>query len=141
MTPKKRFPYYDSDLRLNAEALLWRAGLNYELSVFENWKIYCVDQVQGMFHESKGYITIPLFVIQRPKGEGYLKWYVSHELAHLFNYHYATGKNHDAGFMTWLKKICPREFLHFETGYKPSLAAAAGITSKRQDALLQSFKK
>ncbi len=139
--PKKRFPYYDSDLRLTAETLLWRAGLNHELSIFSDWKIYCVDQRRGRCYETEGFVTIPLWAIQRPRGPGYLKWYVSHELSHLFNYHYATGRNHDAGFMSWLKKICPREFQHFETGYKPSLAAAAGISSKRTDALLKSFMK
>lgn len=139
MTPKKRFPYYDSDLRLNAEILLTRADLFHELSVFENWKIYCVDQRRGGCYETEGFVTTPLWAIQRPRGPGYLKWYVSHELAHLFNYHYATGKNHDSGFMSWLKKICPVEFLHFETGYKPPLAAAAGISSKRQDEILRRF--
>ena len=139
MTPRKRFPYYDSDLRTMAESLL--LTFPEELTIFRTYKIYCVDQLRGMSYTSQGFITIPLWAIRRPKGPGYVTYYLSHELSHVFNYEHGTGRNHDAGFMKWFKRICPEPFQHFETGYKPQAAQAAGIASKKQDDLLRRFQK
>ena len=139
MTPRKRFPYYDSDLRATVESLL--QTFPEELAISRKYQFYCVDQLRGMAYTSQGFITIPLWAIRRPKGLGYVKYYLSHELSHVFNYEYKMGRLHDAGFMNWFKRICPGHLQHFETGYKPQAAQAAGIASKKQDDLLRRFRE
>jgi hypothetical protein len=95
--------------------------------------IYCVNQKCGWYHHRKKYITVPSWIINRPMGNGFLKYYVAHELAHAVTYaqypEYGTlCTGHGPLFMENFKKICPKEFQHFELGYKPRNAKAAGIT-------------
>jgi hypothetical protein len=88
----------------------------------KQWKFYAVNQSRGRcFFDSKT-ITIPMFAINR--GIDYKTWYISHELSHAFAGAHA---NHGPEFMRWLKQICPKDCVHFELGYKPRNAAAAGI--------------
>lgn len=85
------------------------------------WKFYIVSQSRGRCYYRSKVITIPDWAIQ--KGLDYKTWYVSHEMAHTF----ARGDQHGMIFMSHLKRICPTECQHFELGYKPRNAVAAGI--------------
>lgn len=71
-------------------------------------------------------ITIPThaLVSEQP---GYAEYYLAHEMAHA-----KAGKKaaHGPEFMDWLKRLCPPEFVHYELGYKPRNAKAAGIKGK-----------
>lgn len=96
--------------------------------VNEGWRIYVVAQNRGRCYYYHKVITIPLFACNRSKE--YLSWYLAHELSHaeaakLHGMHIPA---HGQEFMTALKNICPAEFLHFETNYKPKNAFAAGIS-------------
>lgn len=89
----------------------------------EGWKFYAVDQDRGRCYYGSRVITIPVWVITR-RSIGERIWYISHELAHSFA---GWRANHGSDFMEELKRICPPEFVHFELGYKPRNASAAGI--------------
>lgn len=91
------------------------------------WRFFPVDQSCGRCFYAEKVITIPLWAIQ-DKRIGYLVWYVSHEIAHIYAGYRAL---HGPIFMEWLKKICPKEFQHYEIGYKPRNAVAAGIRKPR----------
>jgi hypothetical protein len=90
--------------------------------------IYAVDQRRGRAYYKKRMVTIPLWIFERPRGEGYVIWYMAHELAHIADYDAGNKNgNHGPGFMAQLKKLCPVQYQHFELNYKPRNAAAAGI--------------
>jgi hypothetical protein len=90
----------------------------------EGWKIYAVKQKRGRcYYKGKaGVITIPVWAINRAME--YKTWYICHELAHAFD---KTKSNHGPEFMRILQEICPANCVHFEIGYKPRNAIAAGI--------------
>ena len=92
---------------------------------------YVVDQIRGRCYFDHRVITIPAFVFGKPETNKYVSWYLAHECAHGFNFlscHYEQD-NHGPMFMQELKRICPADSLHFETGYKPRNATAAGISN------------
>lgn len=95
------------------------------------FSFYAVDQRRGICYYNDRVITIPMFVLKHPDRKNYVNWYVSHECAHAFNFIHSMGKpdGHGPAFMAELKKICPPASLHFETGYKPRNAKAAGISN------------
>lgn len=95
---------------------------------------YVVDQRCGRAYYAKRMITLPVWVFTRPQGKGFSLYYLAHELAHVANYDAGTfdsRRPHGPAFMEEFKKLCPKEYQHFETGYKPRNAAAAGISRKR----------
>lgn len=96
----------------------------------QGWKIYLVSQKRGRCYYMSKTITIPLWCLDSSK-PGYKIWYIAHEFAHTF----ARGHNHDAKFMQELIRICPPEYVHYELGYKPRNAAAAGIEMPLDDLL------
>ena len=90
---------------------------------------FAVNQSRGRaYYNRKGVriVTIPKFVIDSDK-PGYLTYYVAHELAHHYDDVTGGGVGHGETFMYWLKQLCPKEFQHYELGYKPKFARAAGI--------------
>jgi len=93
-----------------------------EILVSTEWLILAVDQNRGHCDYRNKEITVPIWAMR--KGEIYIQWYFSHEMAHAMT---GSGHNHDSVFMEWLKRICPPEAIGFETTYKPSLAVANGI--------------
>jgi predicted metal-dependent hydrolase len=93
-----------------------------ELLHTQGWKFFAVRQSRGYCHSGHKIITIPIFAIDR--SVEYKAWYISHEMAHAYD---NCVHNHGPEFMEWLKKICPKESIHFELGYKPRNAAKAGI--------------
>lgn len=96
-------------------------------------RVYAVKQTRGRAYfrkNGKRVITIPVWTFAR--GEDYIAWYCAHELAHHYAHYYdAVAGNHGPGFMKWLKLICPENAIHYELGYKPRNAAAAGISQPK----------
>lgn len=89
----------------------------------EGWRYFVVEQNRGRCYHLHRVITIPLWVIRSTK-PGKKIWYVSHELAHTYTY----GDKHGQRFMAKLREICPEDAQHWEIGYKPRAAIAAGIS-------------
>ncbi|QDP50115.1 MAG: hypothetical protein Unbinned4311contig1001_5 [Prokaryotic dsDNA virus sp.] len=92
------------------------------------------------------YITIPLWVLENPKNarsqenmtdaeaERYFEYYVLHELAHVLqHFDNPNDSGHSELFYSHFTRICPEEIQHFESGYKPRLAAAAGVPKKSEE--------
>ena len=93
--------------------------------------VYVVNQRRGKARHSSRTITVPAWALVRPKGEGYAAYYLAHELAHIADRDAGTrGQPHGPGFMTQFKRLCPPQYQHFEVGYKPRRAGAAGIQGK-----------
>ena len=88
----------------------------------DDWKIHPVAQTRGRCYFNAKLITIPTWAIDR--SIEYKSWYIAHELAHAYD---KCKHMHGPEFMEWLKIICPKEFIHYELGYKPRNASAAGI--------------
>lgn len=93
-----------------------------------NVEMFCVRQRKGRAYYRARRVTVPLWAFTRPKGEGYGLYYLAHELAHI-----AAGPaaNHGPEFMRHFKRLCPPEYQHFELGYKPKSAKAAGISESQ----------
>ena len=98
----------------------------------KNVIIYAVKQRCGRAYFGKRMITVPVWAMKRPKGEGYVLYYLAHELAHIANQDAGTSDNHGPCFMAHFRKLCPVQYQHWELGYKPRRAAAAGIREKRR---------
>ena len=100
----------------------------------ENVSCYVVNQRCGKAYFAKRTLTLPIWVFVNPRGEGFSLYYLAHELAHIANFDAGTydyRKPHGPAFMEEFKKLCPIEYQHFEIGYKPRNAMAAGISRKR----------
>lgn len=83
------------------------------------------------YYERKG-ITIPARSVERDKDdEGYLTYYIAHELAHIFAFRRHGEKQHGMPFMKEFKKICPVKYQFYELEYKPRNAKKAGIKKNR----------
>ena len=95
----------------------------YKSLITLGWTFYVVNQERGRCYHSRKWITIPLHAWQR-QSDGYLAYYIAHEAAHAYAGREA---NHGPAFMNWLKRLCPANYLHYELGYKPRNAIAAGI--------------
>jgi hypothetical protein len=89
------------------------------------YTFYAVNHTRGHCYYSRRVITIPVWAMVKSKE--YKQWYIAHEIAHGFAGHSA---HHGPAFMTELIRLCPANAIHFELGYKPRLAANAGIVSK-----------
>lgn len=89
-----------------------------------DWKIYAVNQRRGRcyYRGKAGVITIPVWAIDHALD--YKVWYICHEMSHALD---TSRSHHGPEFMRILQDICPKESVHFELGYKPRNAAAAGI--------------
>src|SRR4051794_12961904 len=97
-----------------------------------NVTVFAVDQRRGRAYYSKRVVTLPLWVFKNPRGEGFALYYLAHELAHIADFDAGNRNgNHGPTFMAHFMRLCPVEFQHFEIGYKPRNAVAAGIRRKR----------
>ncbi len=137
-TPRKRAFECDDYVNEIAEMLLEIAGFKLPA----NTKIYAVEQRRGFYQPSKKYITIPKWALDgryaKYNQEGFDYWYIAHELAHAVHcredfHSYCNDKPHGPEFMAFLKKICPKEYWHYELGYKPRNASAAGISMPKDE--------
>lgn len=110
------------------------------------YRFYVVNQQRGRCYYQDRVITIPLWLWNSTELNAtlirhlnrmptdrekllYRAWYISHEMAHATNYIHNkdTLDAHGPNFMEELKAICPENAIHFELGYKPKNALAAGI--------------
>lgn len=97
----------------------------------DGWQLFVVEQNRGMCYSNKKWITIPLWVISKPKGQWV--YYVAHEFAHTPEHTWKGLQDpHGSAFMEELKRLCPAEFLHYELGYKKSQAINAGIDTSHK---------
>ena len=100
--------------------------LEYKICQQDNWRFYLVNQSRGRCYYEHKVITIPFFVLRREEtNKGYIDWYVSHEIAHVYN---DWKEQHGPRFMATLKRICPPASWHYETSYKKRNAVSAGIS-------------
>lgn len=106
-------------------------------------RFYVVEARCGRFYGGDRVITIPLWiwdermdtVIVRAIGKApttilrkaYRHWYISHEMAHAYDFIERGETDHGYHFMEQLKAICPSDAVHFELDYKPKNAMNAGI--------------
>ncbi len=94
---------------------------------------FAVNQCRGRAYWNRpGWgrvVTIPVHAIKTTK-VGYLDYYVAHEMAHHYAHQDSGAVGHCPRFMTWMKRLCPAEHIHYELGYIPRAAAAAGIHAK-----------
>lgn len=75
--------------------------------------------ISGTVFDPKGSRVAP-----EHREELYAQYIIAHELAHSYA---GFDVHHGPQFMEWLKKLCPPEVIHYELGYKPRNAYAAGI--------------
>lgn len=90
------------------------------------WKFLVVDQTRGRCYLRDRTITIPKWALYTEK-EGYLEYYVCHEMAHTF----PRCLDHGSEFMFHFKRLCSEKYWHFELEYKPQNASAAGISQNK----------
>lgn len=110
----------------------------------KQWNIYVVKQTRGRCYARAKVITIPSWVLNPPRslvnhiknGSAlkYKTWYIAHEFAHAYD---ECRHNHGPEFMEWLKRICPKDCIEYETEYKPRNAKSAGIGQKDWNDLLE----
>lgn len=97
---------------------------------------YVADVVRGRAYSKEAVFTVPYWAYRptypknrKTKG-GYFIYYVAHELTHLIAHKKFGGRcNHDSNFYKIFMEICPKEYQHFELGYKKT-AAKYGISKK-----------
>jgi predicted metal-dependent hydrolase len=94
----------------------------------EGYQFYVTDTVRGYCRYSTKSITVPKWAFG--KGWDYLIYYICHEIAHAMTPR-VKGDQHGPQFMESFKTVCPVEYQHYELGYKPRLARAAGIKEKK----------
>lgn len=95
----------------------------YNTLLATGWTIHITDTRRGRCAYATRSITVPKWAMER--SEDYTLWYLSHEMAHAVAGSHA---GHGPDFMAALKAICPAHCIHYELGYKPRNAVAAGIT-------------
>jgi len=95
--------------------------------ISSEFPVYVTDTVRGRCDYTNKNLTVPLWAFNDAR-PGYKVYYACHEMAHVVT-PVVKGDVHGAAFQANFKKICPKEYWHFELNYKPKLAAAAGIRS------------
>ena len=107
------------------------------IGITSNYKIYVTNTVRGRCSYKNQNITIPMFAIKDTR-EGFTLYYICHEIAHEMTYTAGFRKRqssegpHGATFQSAFRSICPKKYQHFELGYKPRLAVAAGIRKPKE---------
>ena len=98
---------------------------------------YIADTRRGRANTDDMDFTIPYWAYnpdykhnKKTNGCGYFIYYVAHELSHLIAFKKYGGKvHHDYRFYEVFMSICPKEYQHFELGYKNG-ATKYGINKK-----------
>jgi hypothetical protein len=97
------------------------------IAVPKGWTMFVTDTRRGRCYTTKHCFTVPTWAIK--KSWAYAIYYACHEMAHI-NTPRVKGNVHGAAFMAEFIRLCPDHLQHHELGYKPRLAAAAGITKE-----------
>lgn len=90
----------------------------------DKWQFLATSQRASWSHSPYKQIAISDWAINSMR-PGYKEYVICHEMAHAFA---PKDEIHGARFMSWLQRICPPEYIHYELEYKPRNAASAGIT-------------
>jgi hypothetical protein len=98
--------------------------------------VYVTKTVRGRACIRGRNVTVPLWAYDLKRSDrdthgmdpDYPIYYACHEIAHIM----APGANHGPKFMAAFRAICPEHLQHFELGYKPRNARAAGIRSPKR---------
>ena len=119
-----RRPYkIDAPLTKAMRSKLMFAGITTE------YDIYVTKTARGRCcYEGKN-ITVPTWAIE-DRGWGFALYYACHEIAHSLA-PATRGDVHGPKFMAAFISICPEHLQYHELGYKPRLAAAAGIRESK----------
>lgn len=118
MKPRKEEPYATKMAREVID--------DYNMELPEGYTAWGTDTVCGYCDSRNKIITIPMWAV-RSKRRGRLVQYVAHEIAHAWT---EDERGHGKNFMEYMMILCPEEYWHFETEYKPRLAKAAGISKR-----------
>lgn len=120
--------------RIISADMMERAGYD----PIPDWDIYCCDVKRGFCKPESKVITIPLWTTGESPNHGTpndlwgksMVWvyYIAHELAHAV----ADTVKHGPEFYEAFRRLCPEELQHYELGYKPRNAKAAGIKFKER---------
>lgn len=121
--PHKRVVEMDLHALTLAREIVGEA--NVDPSPIEHWRMFVCNQNRGNTNFRQKYIVIPYFLWGKRAPDSFVKYYISHELAHAF----VGESGHGSQFMEWLKTICPSHCLHYEASYKPNNAKKAGISN------------
>lgn len=94
----------------------------------KGWRFFVADHTSSWAQRTTKVIVICLS--HWHSDHDYYNYVVAHECAHAQNWEDGlVNENHGPKFMAALIQICPDEWLHYEIGYKPRNATAAGITT------------
>lgn len=91
---------------------------------FAGWRMLVVKQGRGRCYYHKKVVTVPVWAFSEKKDNGYRAWYLGHEISHALA---GPRAKHGLEFMAQLKLVVPMQWTHYEHGYKPRYATAAGI--------------
>jgi hypothetical protein len=129
---RHQFVKFRRPVRVNASltTTLRKALQLYNIEVPKGWTIWATDTKRGRCASRSRTLTVPIWAMN--KGTEYLLWYACHEISHILAPS-ERGNVHGPKFMAALISICPEDSLHYELGYKPRLAAAAGISQKESN--------
>lgn len=87
------------------------------------------DEGTGGRVDKEFYITVPYSAV----GSSLVKWFVGHELTHVWQAQHHDGSlRHDKEFYRVMKILCAPSALHYEFDYLPKFAKAAGIKRLRR---------
>lgn len=107
-----------------ALALVEKSGLeapDFKTVVTANQRGYCFVNIPADRYLIKGnLIVIPFFAWTRSKQkewEGFLEYYVAHELAHLISVFFFEQPGHGETFLRFFQILCPEEYQHWEGQY------------------------
>lgn len=101
--------------------------------------LYVTNTTCGRFCNKNMNITVPTWALELNPSDvsihendaEYAIYYACHEIAHaLSDKTRVRGVMHSTEFYARFIEVCPAHIQHFELGYKPALAAAAGIKRK-----------
>lgn len=126
--PRKIVKHLQNEIDAAVNMLLADAGLP-----DEGFKYFVTDTVRGRTNYLHMNLTVPLTAYKW--GFEFFLYYVSHELAHIYTSIFVNEPHepHGPEFMENFKRICPKDYWHYETGYKPRHAAKAGIKTKGRE--------
>lgn len=89
------------------------------------YQIYAVNQSRGRCRYDHKYVTVPTWAWYQ--GYDYVTYYLAHEVSHMVAKEEHGCVGHGPDFYEVFKRLCPKHLQHYEYGYKPRLAQAAGI--------------
>lgn len=107
-----------------------------KIAIPEGITLYVTNTKCGRFCDRNRNITVPTWAMElnakdvniHYNDKEYAIYYACHEIAHaLSEKSRVRGVMHSPEFYDRFKEVCPARLQYHEIGYKPALAAAAGI--------------